>query len=212
MPKSYKVKKGDCISSIAFKYGFFPDTIWFDANNSKLKDKRGDPNTLRVGDEVHVPDLRVKEISCADSAKHSFRRKGVPEMLKLQFKVAGAPRKDEAYILEVDGQIVSKPDDKTDAEGRIEQVISPDAKLAIIQFHDGTEKYTFALGEIDPVDTVRGVKGRLISLGHYSGRLDDSKDKKLTDAVMAFQAANDLEVTGEIDAATEQKIVEKYGS
>ena len=33
----YTVKQGDCISSIADKYGFFPDIIWNDSKNSKLE-------------------------------------------------------------------------------------------------------------------------------------------------------------------------------
>ena len=76
--KKYIVKQSDCISSIAFKYGFFPDTIWNDSKNSKLKQDRKDPNVLLPGDEVYIRDKEEKEESCASEERHSFRKKGVP--------------------------------------------------------------------------------------------------------------------------------------
>ena len=56
MAISYQVKEGDCLSSIAFEQGFFPDTIWNHSNNAVLKEKRKDPNVLMQGDVVFVPD------------------------------------------------------------------------------------------------------------------------------------------------------------
>jgi hypothetical protein len=46
--RKYTVKQGDCISNIAFKYGFFPDTIWNDSKNSKLRQDRKDQMTFSV--------------------------------------------------------------------------------------------------------------------------------------------------------------------
>ncbi|MEY2429487.1 MAG: hypothetical protein QOJ40_2372, partial [Verrucomicrobiota bacterium] len=49
MPEDYKVKDGDCLSSIAFSKGFFWETLWNHGDNSALKSKRKDPNVLSPG-------------------------------------------------------------------------------------------------------------------------------------------------------------------
>jgi N-acetylmuramoyl-L-alanine amidase len=75
MPKKHIVKQGECISSIADAHGFFPDNIWNDAANTKLRGKRKDPNVLYSGDVVVIPDKQSKEESCATEKKHSFIKK-----------------------------------------------------------------------------------------------------------------------------------------
>lgn len=55
MATEYKVKQGDCISSIAAKYGHVPDAIWNDPANRQLKEEREDPNVLKPGDVSFIP-------------------------------------------------------------------------------------------------------------------------------------------------------------
>lgn len=84
MAEDYKVKDGDCLSSIAFSKGFFWETLWNHGDNSSLKSKRKDPNVLNPGDVVHIPDLTLNEESCATEAEHKFKLKGVPAKLKIK--------------------------------------------------------------------------------------------------------------------------------
>ena len=208
--RQHVVKQGECISSIAFKYGFFPDSIWNDAENSELKEKREDPNILFPGDVVQVRDKKVREESCATEKKHRFKRKGVPEILRLQFFVAGEARANEAYILEVDGKVLSS-DNKTSSEGEIEHYISPKAALATVRFPDTDDKYTIKLGHLDPLDTISGVQGRLQDLGLYDGPIDGTFEEGLEIAVANFQMAMDLELTGELDDDTRNALKDAYG-
>lgn len=131
---AYKVKLGDCISSIAFKHGLFPGTVWDDPKNSKLKEERKNPNILAPGDVVHVRDIEEKEEDCASEERHRFRKKGVPEKLIVQFKIGDKPRADEDYVLDIDGAL---SEGKTDKDGKIDIWIPPDAKKGKITFREG---------------------------------------------------------------------------
>ena len=71
MATNYQVKPGDCVSSIAFEHGFFPDTIWNHPSNKQLKEKRKDPNTLCAGDSVYIPDLREKVVNKPTNQMHA---------------------------------------------------------------------------------------------------------------------------------------------
>ena len=206
--KKYIVKQGDCISSIAFKYGFFPDTIWNDSKNSKLKQDRKDPNVLLPGDVVYIPDKEEKEESCASEKKHRFKRKGVPEKLIIQFRCDGEPRANETYVLDIDGEL---SEGKTDKNGKVEIPIPPDAKKGNITFRDTGDKYNLNLGHLDPITETSGVQKRLRNLGFYDGPVDGKMSEKLEQAIHAFQEKNNLEPTGTLDENTRSKIEEAYG-
>lgn len=89
----HTVRQGECISSIAFERGFFWETVWKHPENSKLKQERKDPNVLKPGDEVFVPEKEEKQESCPCEKRHRFRKKGVPAILRL--RLMEEPQRDE---------------------------------------------------------------------------------------------------------------------
>ena len=96
MPEEdYKVQKGDCVSSVAFSKGFFWETLWNHGKNSELKSKRKDPNILKEGDVLHIPELSPKEESCATEKRHKFKLKGVPAKLKLRIMQTKSGKDEE---------------------------------------------------------------------------------------------------------------------
>lgn len=200
----YKVKQGDCISSIAYKHGFFPDTLWNHAENANLKQKRKDPNVLLPGDEVFVPEKEEKKESCATEQKHRFRKKGVPAKMKVRLLINDEPRANEPYQLLIDDAFWKEG--TTDKDGFIEQPIPLNAiKGELVVGKDGNEEsYHFNFGTVDPLETEEGVKGRLQNLGYPA-------DEDLSSAIEAFQKKEGLEVSGNINEATRNKIKEKFG-
>src|SRR4028118_472280 len=114
MPINYQVKPGDCISSISFEHGFFPDTIWNHPENAELKKLRKNMNVLRPGDVVIIPDKRIKEVFEPTNQVHRFKMKSTPPKLRIQFMFDGQPRANVPYELIIEGNLVSKPGDKTD--------------------------------------------------------------------------------------------------
>ncbi|HUV64517.1 MAG TPA: peptidoglycan-binding protein [Sedimentisphaerales bacterium] len=221
--RKYTVKQGDCISSIAFAYNLFPKTIWDHPDNAELKKLRKDPNALFPGDSVVIPEKQLKEEPCQAERKHRFRRKGVPERLRIQFRVGDeeedALRKQVPYTLDIttkSGRPVPRKEGKTDNDGFLDETIPPDASKGIIVLDEDEDEQVFEilLGHLDPIDTISGVKARLENLGYDCGEDDDIEDYMVLEAIRDFQADNDLEIlTGDfsqIDQATLDKIEQHY--
>lgn len=209
MPEQYIVQAGDCIASIAFERGFFPDTIWNHPDNASLKQARKDPHVLLPGDVVSILDKRVVEIGKPAGKRHRFRRKGVPHELQLRF----ADWKDNPIAnmdadIQVDGILSTGT---TDGDGLLKIGIPPGARNVKVRFASGYE-YSLRLGHLDPVSEPAGLQQRLQNLGFYSGALHGRMDAMTTDAVKRFQAAEGLDVTGNPDQGTRDLLVTRNGS
>lgn len=206
MACQHVVQAGDCIASIGFLHGFLPDTIWNDAANGSLRAQRRDGNVLAPGDVVTVPDPHQKQCACATDRRHVFRRRGVPELLRLQFLRGGRPRVGLAYELCVDGQLSTG---MTDDEGRIVAPIPPAAREATLTL-GAHERFRFQLGQLEPSEEAGGARRRLVNLG-----LLDSVDAGAGAYAMAlrrFQRRHGLAITGSLDAATSQALRSVHGA
>lgn len=246
MPRQHTVKQGECMSSIAGKYGHFWETLWDHPQNADLKERRGDPNVLNPGDTVHVPDKIEKSENCATGQTHRFVKKGVPAKLRLRLlqdpdetnqtqpqqtsanegeddtfsggdpaspptPKAPEPRKDVPFILEIDGESTSGT---SDSDGVIEMSIPETARKGKLTLNPGTEAeevIALRLGTVDPASEVSGAQQRLANLMMYHGAIDGQDNAELRTALKYFQQLNDLEVTGEIDQTTRDKLLEVHG-
>ncbi len=203
MAQDYSVQDGDCISSIAYTFGFLPDTIWNLPENSDLKLLRKDPNVLMPGDTVHIPDLTVQDFP--RPTDH-----GVPEKLCLRLlDINQKPRVNLAYTLVVDGR---RKKGTTDGEGKLTESIAPNAKEGkILVGADGSEVIRLQLGQLNPVADITGVKARLSNLGYYQGPIDNNVDDQTTKAISDYQTKQGLPVTGTADDATQSQLLQDHG-
>ena len=202
--KSYTVKQGDCIASIAFAHGLFPDTLWDHPDNKEIKDKRKDPNILLPGDTLIIPEKEEKKENCSTEKKHSFRKRGVPAKFKIQLLIEDDPIKNQPYSLFFDGEF--GPEGQTDGNGFVEGSIPPNVKTGKIIVGPPEERLSFSLdfGTLDPLDTDEGILKRLENMGYEAAENPGA-------AIEAFQEKEKLEVTGEIDQATRDRIKEVFG-
>lgn len=209
MATNHQVKAGDCLSSIAFEYGFLPDTIWNHPSNAELKKKRKDPNVLLPGDVVFVPDKRLKEVSHATNQVHKFTVKNVPAKLSLRLLFEGEPRRSEPYTLDIDGKKISGT---SDSDGNIKISIPPNARSGKLTIGTGERlmEYNLQLGRLDPVDQISGVQSRLNNLGFNCGRVNGVLNDETKEALEAFQVSVGLPPNGELDAATQAKLYESH--
>lgn len=208
MPINYQVKQGDCIFSIAVEHGFFADTIWNDPNNAELKKKREDPNVLLPGDVVFIRDKQLKEVSEPTNQVHKFRCKNTPKKLRIQLMNFDTPISNLEYTVDIDGK---ESKGKTDSEGWIKLTILPNAKLAKLVLADGS-KYELKLGNLDPVDEITGIQGRLRNLGFYEGSVNGQMTDETKSALRDFQHSHDLAVTGETDDQTKDLLTQLTGN
>jgi len=209
MPE-YKVKQGDCIESIAQKFGHLWQTLWDDPENADLRKKRKEPNVLLSGDIVFVPEKRSKDESGQTEERHRFRIKSATSMLKMVLiDENDEPRSNENYILIVDDEIITGT---TKADGSLKHSIKPNAKNGKLIVGEEQDEYVLDLGYIDPITEISGVQSRLNNLGFDCGEENGKLNTKTKDAIQDFQFQYGLEVeeTGKIDEKTRAKLKEIY--
>ena len=211
-PLLHRTEPGDCLSSIALRYGFFPDTIWAESPNQALPKDRSQGWTLKPGDRIQIPAKRPGELTAAVGQRYVLRRRGVPEILRLRFlDVHGAARAGVAYLFAVraaSGDPIADRTGKTDGQGFLSEPIPPDAIDGQIQLQsgDGVEIYDYKLGTVDPNSECSGWMARLWNLGFQWTVRDAPDPDQLKEMLSAFQVLNNLPVTGEPDEATRGKL------
>ncbi|WP_437840547.1 peptidoglycan-binding domain-containing protein [Sorangium sp. So ce1153] len=199
MSKRHRVGVGECISSIALRYGLRPEALWDHPDNAELKRQRPNMFQLVPGDEIAIPAIRVREEKAVTGRRHTYRRRGVPERLRVQLKDDEArPRAGIPYRIDIDGSLL---DGATDGEGRIEHWIAPDARLALLTLDapEGPEEYEIQLGRQRPAAD----DPRIIACLRDLGLLGSGEDPpSVIAALRAFQASRGIAVTGDADEET----------
>ena len=66
--------------------------------------------------------------------------------------------------------------------------------------------------EIDPITEVSGVQGRLNNIGFDCGKVTGRMNEPTAAAIREFQREYGLEVTGQMDQETKDKLEETYNS
>lgn len=192
MPK-HTVKQGEDIDSIAYEYGFHPDTIWEHDDNKPLREKRQDPNVLKPDDEVIVPKLQVREAKVQTGRKHRFYRYGVLAILRVRFCEDEEPRPHVPYIFKIKtrcGKPIKDVKSQTDAKGYLLEPIPPNTTEGEIIFNPGDdeEAIPFRIGTINPAnDGFQGIQSMLNNMGYYCGDEDDVLGELTIAAVREFQ-------------------------
>jgi N-acetylmuramoyl-L-alanine amidase len=92
MPIDYQVKAGECVGSIAAAHNVPWEKVWNHPKNAELKKKRKDPNVVREGDTVHIPDIQPAQFSVATGARHRFVVKRPMAKLRLRVVVDMGPK------------------------------------------------------------------------------------------------------------------------
>jgi hypothetical protein len=215
MPTSHTVVQGECLSSIAYHYGFGDwHTIYDDPHNADFKAKRPDPNLIYPGDELYIPDVTPRNDDCQTDMNHRFKLLVQPTYVNVRIQdlsdqaVSGARYVLTLEDLEVHG--------KTDKDGWIKRPIPPASELGTLRVwpnpadHETFFQWEIRLGHLDPLETTSGVKGRLNNLGYDCGDIDSTEDDQYDQAVRQFQQDHDLKVDGIVGPKTRHMLKKEH--
>lgn len=197
------VTSGMCLGAIADASGHFWETLQeLPANKEVLQGYR-EAHMLRQGDRITVPPLQQKEEACAMNRRHRFRRRGVPEKLRLRMVDIFEVMANEPYILVVDGE---RRDGTTDADGLLDEWIAPGAQSAILYI--GEDTYELLLGALQPASTLPGAMAHLLNLGYLFEPTE--VEAEIRAAIGAFQVDRFLEPTFALDETTVSALETQY--
>ncbi|NVB41975.1 peptidoglycan-binding protein [Pseudenhygromyxa sp. WMMC2535] len=210
MATVHVVKSGDSVTSLAEHYGLYELTIWNAPENAALRAARPDMNTLMPGDQLFIPERRMKPEHVMTDARHTFRRKGVPASFRLQLFDFGEPRANQAFTLIVDGETTIEG--SADADGVVEVKLPPRSRTGELTIGEDEFVVQLMFGHLDPIDELSGVQQRLTNLGYDCGPANGTLGTKTREALRAFQLSQrpDLEVSGELDETTRARLAELH--
>jgi hypothetical protein len=203
MPKRHVIQQGESVVSLSERYGLFVETIWQHADNADLKKKRKDMNVLFPGDVLVIPDKQPKELPGETGKRHTFRRKGIPAIFRLQVFDFEEPRANQDYQLTVDGRTYLGT---TDEEGILIEYLPARARRGELRIGPDDFRVALEFGEMDPIDELSGVQKRLRNLGYACGAPDGRPSAATRAALAAFQRRFGLPETGEPDKDTLAKL------
>jgi N-acetylmuramoyl-L-alanine amidase len=194
--ESIEVREGDTITSVAFRFGFFPETLWQHPSNSVLRSLRTDGDILMPGDVMNVPPIRIRPHLAPVNHRYRFRRKGVPARMRMQIFDENGPRASQSFVLSIDARELPGT---TDGDGVIEAFIPPDAVRGELMIGPDRKTYTILFGTLDPITEIIGVQKRLNNIGFYCGEETGEMNDATAEALRRFQFRAQLPVTGHLD-------------
>lgn len=206
--KRHIARQGECIASIATRYGVSIESIWDHPANAALRQLRGDPYVLRPGDIVQVdaPD-RSRPVEAGATNRYRATIPSLP--LRFQLRGLDGPRRGERFELWVRGKLQSEG--TTDDDGFADLRVPANAVEGLLTV--GETRVVLDFGCLNPADDVLGAQQRLQNLGFPCGMERGSIGPLTELAIRAFQTQQqDLPVTGELDAATCARLRHAHGS
>jgi hypothetical protein len=214
--KPYVIKQGDYLTRVAHRLGFVADEVWNHAKNAELKRTRRDPNTLKAGDILFVPDEPKKRNPYTKETTNAYVASvpRLPVTLALTFN--GEPVANESYVVKGLG----KDDEEltTGPDGVAKFEVDVHVREVVVELVKKKKRYRMLLGDLDPIDEASGQRMRLTNLGYYGASLVGAdryvahNEQQLRAALRAFQQAEGLEVSGLFDTLTREALLRAHKS
>jgi hypothetical protein len=213
---THTVIQGECTITLADRYGLLPDRVWNWPENDQLKSLRVDKSILYPGDQLVIPPKRYNAISANTGKIYCLKRKAALTKFQMRFLFDWKPRVNLPYHISfqtLDGQIIPGRTGTTNQDGILTEPIFANFSLATVTLtqEESPEIHEFSLAEMDPIDTISGVRKRLYCLGYECDQNSDQSDDDFKVALNRFQFDYKLNQTDDIDATTRKQLTEIFG-
>lgn len=197
----------ECINSIAVRYGFHWRDVWDHPDNEALREARSNPNLLRPGDELAIPERTRGEQALATGQQHKLVIHNLTALLRVRLQLDGEPQSG-AYVLEVGGL---RLEGELDGDGQLEQTIPAAAVRGRLLLVERNEAIELLFGDLDPPNTPTGAVERLVNLGLFTDRSVRELSPEVRHVLLIVQREEGLEPSGELDDATADALVRWHG-
>jgi hypothetical protein len=201
--------RNETLMRIAAKHGFLDYRRIYDhPNNAAFKRLRPNPQVLKQGDEIFIPEhAPPKVFECETGKVHTFVMPTPPSHeLRIYAQNGGEPLSCQTYVLEIDGKRLSG---RTDRDGLVKKPLPVSARNAVLRFPALGLSWSLRIGALDPLGDLVGVQQRLMNLGLWREG-GETPEATLRTNLLQFQRAYDLDLTGDADAATIAKLKEVH--
>lgn len=215
--RPYVVRQGDYLTKLAHTMGFDADTIWNHAKNEHLRSSRPEQDLLHPGDVLWIPDApEHRKLGVIPFSTNRYAARIPKKPLEVRVQIGGEPLPKEPYAI-----LGLGPDPiqgETDEDGWIKSSVDVHVRDVEVVLTRKNRTLRVRVGDLDPIDTLSGLRKRLLHLGFYRpGRIgaenqDAIEGDALVSALKSFQAARSLPATGKLDADTRQALTQVHGS
>ncbi|MBL8743201.1 MAG: peptidoglycan-binding protein [Myxococcales bacterium] len=215
--RPYVIRQGDYITKLGHTLGFDALTVWNDPKNAGLRERRPDPDMLHPGDLLWIPDAPDhRRLSVKAGATNRYAAHIPKKAIDLKIQIGGEALPKEPYMIL--GLGPEPVEGETDERGHL--VTKVDVSVREIEVILTRKERTLRLriGDLDPVDTLAGLRKRLLHLGYYQPTKVGIENEDATDgdalvsALKSFQAHEKLTVSGKLDEDTRKALQGAHGS
>ena len=202
---NHKVVQGECLISIAQKFGLANwQTIYNAPENKEMKELRKNPNMICPDDIWFIPELKGTKQEADLNKKTTFilkKPKGYFSIYLVDRK--SNPLADIPYDLffyksesvKTVEPLLERIGEKSDSDGYVEHKLPKGAKFAVLEYAPYPSRPSFKMkmglkvGDLDDISTEIGMRSRLNHFGYYSGdgRMDDDSKAVFQTQLAAFK-------------------------
>lgn len=205
---TYVVRPGEYLEQIAVRARVSADAIWNDPRNAGLRAQGRTPTQLHPGDVLTLPDAPPGRLVLRVGAFNGYTARLPLVKVPLMLTNDEGPLHDEPFVVEGLGAPL---EGVTDGEGRATFEVPVYVREVTVFLPKAALRFQIVIGQLDPITEPSGVYARLVNLGYaHGGGTPSAVD--LRHAVAAFQQAEELPATGEVDDATRQRLGEVHGT
>jgi hypothetical protein len=220
--KTHVVRQGDYVAKIAAGEGLTEEAVWNDPANKDLAALRQNPNVLLPGDVLRLPDPPRATSRVTKGSSNAYTALVRPVRVSLAFAHRGEVLAGAAYEVHGLGKVVAGT---TDGDGRATIEATTRVDEFVVKFAAQKLAFRARIGHLDPAAEPSGAAHRLANLGHalpgMSPRLHQQVGglvakgtfaREFETSLKAFQKANGLAQSGEVDDETSRGLIDAHGS